>query len=114
MGDGSTLAVVDAGRARIGGLICWENYMPLARFHLYAQGVDVWLAPTLAQGDGWIDARGPPRGRRDASHMPTPGANCVACKGTRWWSGDKREWSCMSCMPPSASTDTLHITDATP
>jgi nitrilase len=54
MGDGSTLAVVDAGRARIGGLICWENYMPLARFHLYAQGVDVWLAPTLAQGDGWI------------------------------------------------------------
>ncbi|MFI5101666.1 MAG: nitrilase-related carbon-nitrogen hydrolase, partial [Actinomycetes bacterium] len=37
-----------------GGLICWENYMPLARFHLYAQGIDVWLAPTLASGDGWI------------------------------------------------------------
>jgi nitrilase len=28
--------------------------MPLARFHLYAQGVDIWLAPTFAQGDGWI------------------------------------------------------------
>ena len=28
--------------------------MPLARFHLYAQGVDVWLAPTLAPGDGWV------------------------------------------------------------
>ena len=54
MGDGSTLPVVDAGQARIGGLICWENYMPLARFHLYAQGIDVWLAPTLASGDGWI------------------------------------------------------------
>jgi nitrilase len=54
MGDGSTLPVVDAGQARIGGLICWENYMPLARFHLYAQGIDVWLAPTLAPGDGWI------------------------------------------------------------
>ena len=54
MGDGSTLRVVDTQRGRIGGLICWENYMPLARFHLYAQGVDVWLAPTLAQGDGWI------------------------------------------------------------
>jgi len=54
MGDGSTLSVVDAGQARIGGLICWENYMPLARFHLYAQGIDLWIAPTLAVGDGWI------------------------------------------------------------
>jgi len=54
MGDGSTLRVVDTPHGRIGGLICWENYMPLARFHLYAQGVDVWIAPTLAQGDGWI------------------------------------------------------------
>jgi len=54
MGDGSTLRVVDTGLARIGGLTCWENYMPLARFHLYAQGVDLWIAPTLAMGDGWI------------------------------------------------------------
>ena len=54
MGDGSTLRVVDTPLGRIGGLICWENYMPLARFHLYAQGVDVWLAPTLARGDGWV------------------------------------------------------------
>ena len=54
MGDGSTLRVVDTPLGRIGGLICWENYMPLARFHLYAQGVDVWLAPTLAPGDAWI------------------------------------------------------------
>ena len=54
MGDGSTLRVVQTPQARIGGLICWENYMPLARFHLYAQGVDIWLAPTLATGDGWI------------------------------------------------------------
>jgi nitrilase len=53
-GDGSTLRVVPTEHARIGGLICWENYMPLARVHLYAQGVDVWLAPTLAQGEGWV------------------------------------------------------------
>jgi nitrilase len=53
-GDGSTLSVVQTPMARIGGLTCWENYMPLARFHLYAQGVDIWLAPTLAQGDAWI------------------------------------------------------------
>lgn len=54
MGDGSTLNVIPTDLGRLGGLTCWENYMPLARFHLYAQGVEVWLAPTLAQGDGWI------------------------------------------------------------
>jgi nitrilase len=53
-GDGSTLDVVPTTLARLGGLICWENYMPLARFHQYAQGVEVWLAPTLARGDGWV------------------------------------------------------------
>jgi nitrilase len=54
MGDGSTLRAVDTPYGRIGGLICWENYMPLARFYMYAQGIDIWLAPTLACGDGWI------------------------------------------------------------
>ena len=54
MGDGSTLRVVDTPFGHVGGLICWENYMPLARFHMYAQGVDLWIAPTLAIGDGWI------------------------------------------------------------
>jgi nitrilase len=54
MGDGSTLRVVQTPFGRIGGLICWENYMPLARFHLYAQGIDLWIAPTLAPGDAWI------------------------------------------------------------
>ena len=54
MGDGSTLRVVDTPFGRIGGLICWENYMPLARFHLYAQGIDLWIAPTLAAGDFWV------------------------------------------------------------
>jgi len=54
MGDGSTLRVVDTPFGRVGGLICWENYMPLARFHMYAQGVDLWIAPTLAIGDGWV------------------------------------------------------------
>ena len=54
MGDGSTLPVIDTPHGRLSGLTCWENYMPLARFHLYAQGVDIWAAPTLAPGDAWI------------------------------------------------------------
>jgi len=54
MGDGSTLTVVDAGFGRLGGLICWENYMPLARAALYAQGVDVYLAPTWDNSDVWV------------------------------------------------------------
>jgi nitrilase len=54
MGDGSMLDVVPTDLGRVGGLICWENYMPLARFHLYAQGIEIWVAPTLARGDGWI------------------------------------------------------------
>jgi predicted amidohydrolase len=57
MGDGSTLPVVDTPFGRLSGLTCWENYMPLARFYLYHQGVDIWVAPTLASGDGWIAAK---------------------------------------------------------
>ena len=54
MGDASTLPVIDTPFGRISGLICWENLMPLPRFYLYSQGVDIWIAPTLATGDGWI------------------------------------------------------------
>jgi nitrilase len=53
-GDGSGLKVVETPIGRIGGLICWENFMPLARYALYAQGVEIYLAPTYDQGDGWI------------------------------------------------------------
>jgi Predicted amidohydrolase len=53
-GDGSTLQVVDTGFGRLGGLICWENYMPLARAALYAQGIDVYLAPTWDNSDVWV------------------------------------------------------------
>lgn len=52
-GDGSTLTVIDTPVGRIGGLICWENYMPLARMAMYAQGIDIHLAPTADARDTW-------------------------------------------------------------
>ena len=54
MGDGSTLPVIETPHGRLSGLTCWENFMPLARYYLYSQGVDIWAAPTLAPSDGWI------------------------------------------------------------
>ncbi len=53
-GDASGLRVVDTPVGRVGGLVCWENYMPLARFAVYAQGPDLYLAPTWDAGSGWI------------------------------------------------------------
>jgi nitrilase len=54
VGDGSTLRVVDTPFGRLGGLICWENYMPLARAALYGRGIDVYLAPTWDNSDVWV------------------------------------------------------------
>lgn len=45
-GVGSTLPVFSTEFGKIGGLICWENYMPLARMSMYGQGVEIYLAPT--------------------------------------------------------------------
>ncbi len=53
MGDGSTLTVVDTPFGRIGGLICWENYMPLARTAMYAKGIDILITPTADARDTW-------------------------------------------------------------
>jgi len=53
-GDGAGLRVIDSPVGRIGVLLCWENYMPLARYALYAQGVDIHIAPTYDSGDAWI------------------------------------------------------------
>jgi nitrilase len=53
-GDGSTLQVYDTPFGTLGGLICWENYMPLARYTLYAWGIQVYVAATWDQGEPWL------------------------------------------------------------
>ena len=53
-GDGSTLTVLDTGIGKIGGLICWENLMPMARMVMYSKGVELYLAPTADARDTWL------------------------------------------------------------
>jgi nitrilase len=53
LGDGSTMQVVETEIGRIGMAICWENYMPLYRQHLYEQGVQLWCAPTVDAREMW-------------------------------------------------------------
>ena len=52
-GDGGGLRAIETDFGRIGGLICWENYMPLARFALYESGVEIYLASTADDGEEW-------------------------------------------------------------
>jgi nitrilase len=52
-GDGSTLTVLDTPIGKLGGLICWENYMPLARMAVYGKGVELYVAPTADARPRW-------------------------------------------------------------
>ena len=51
--DGSTLSTFDTELGKIGGLICWENYMPMARMAMYEKGVQLYLAPTADARENW-------------------------------------------------------------
>jgi nitrilase len=51
MGDATGLKVVDTPAGRLGCLICWESYMPLARYALYAQGMEIFVNPTWDHGE---------------------------------------------------------------
>ncbi|KAJ9498188.1 Nitrilase [Exophiala xenobiotica] len=52
-GAGDGLQVVDTDIGRVGGLICWENYMPAARLALYQQGIEVYIAPNADDLPAW-------------------------------------------------------------
>ncbi len=55
IGAGDDLRVVDVpGVGRVGGLICWENRMPLVRWALYRGGPQIWVAPTADDSDSWL------------------------------------------------------------
>ena len=71
-GDGSGLRVVDTPSGRIGTLLCWENYMPLSRYTLYSQGVEIYVAPTYDSGDGWLGTM---------QHIAREGRCWVICSG---------------------------------
>ncbi|MGD8556296.1 MAG: carbon-nitrogen hydrolase family protein [Chromatiales bacterium] len=78
-GDGAGLRVVDTPAGRIGTLLCWENYMPLARYTLYSQGVEIYIAPTYDSGDGWIGTM---------QHIAREGRCWVICSGVALTNSD--------------------------
>ena len=53
-GDGSTLTVLPTPIGKLGAVICWENYMPLLRMSMYAQGVELYCAPTVDDRETWL------------------------------------------------------------
>ena len=53
-GDGSTMPVFPTEIGRLGAVICWENYMPLLRMHMYSQGVQLYCAPTADDRETWL------------------------------------------------------------
>lgn len=80
-GDATGIRTVESDCGRLGALICWENYMPLTRFALYAQGIDLYIAPTYDSGDRWIAS---------AQHIAKEAGCWVAASGVAFRGRDIR------------------------
>ena len=78
-GDARSLEVVATPAGRIGTLLCWENYMPLARYALYAQNLEVLVAPTWDCGDVWVASM---------QHIAREGGCFVIATGTAMQAAD--------------------------
>lgn len=78
-GDGSGLKVIDTPAGRVGTLLCWESYMPLARYALYAQGIELYIAPTYDSGDDWLGTM---------QHVAREGRCWVICSGVALTNSD--------------------------
>lgn len=78
-GDGAGLRVVDTEIGRIGGLICWENLMPVARYSLYAQGLDIYVVSTWDTGDPSVATM---------QHIAREARSWVVCSGFALHSDD--------------------------
>jgi len=88
-GDATGLRAIDTPCGRIGTLICWESYMPLARSALYAQGIDIYIAPTYDNGERCIAT---------AQHIAREGGCWVVSSGFAFQGRDIAR-----AMPPKAA-----------
>lgn len=55
-GDGSTLDVIESDAGKTAAVVCWENYMPALRSTMYAQGVEIYCAPTADDRPTWLSS----------------------------------------------------------
>ena len=81
LGDATGLRTIETPCGRIGSLICWESYMPLTRFALYAQGLDLYIAPTYDSGERWLAT---------LQHIAREGGCWVAGSGVAFRAADIR------------------------
>ncbi|HLV98898.1 MAG TPA: carbon-nitrogen hydrolase family protein [Ktedonobacterales bacterium] len=94
VGDGTTLCTLETEHGILGGLLCWENYMPLARTTLYAQGEQIHVAPNQDDGERWLASM---------RHIATEGRMWVISVGILFGEADlPRDLAALGVYEPGA------------